>query len=461
MRSPNLLYIFADQWRASAVGYAGNTVVRTPNIDRFSAEAVSVPNALSTCPCCSPYRASLLTGRFPLSHGVFVNDVQLDPSLPSIGTTFRDAGFTTAYIGKWHVHAGGRSTRVPSEHRMGFEYWKAMECSHSYLNSQYFANQEIMPRTWRGYDAFAQTEDLIEYIETVRTEDRPFAALLSWGPPHAPPPYEAHSDYDQYPSEFADSYDPCELHLRPNVPEREKRTARRLLAGYYTHCSALDTAFGRILDYLRRTKLLESTIVVFTSDHGDLLGSHGLYKKQTPFAEAIDVPFLIHIPGVDAAVRPDVLLEPEDMLPTLASLAGIEAPESCEGRDLSDPLRYGTPGVCGDSVIACYVPNGQWRMGRDGGTNGFTGREYRGLRTLRYTYVRDRSAPWLLFDNQDDPYQRRNLIADPAHAAVCDALEAQLQARLAERADRFETARGLLDRFGYDYDEDLTVPFEA
>lgn len=459
MKRPNLLFVFGDQWRASAFGYAGNSDVRTPNIDRFAALAVNVPQAVSSCPTCSPYRASLLTGQTPLTHGVFTNDAPVDPSTPSFGTAFRDAGYHTAYIGKWHIHGNGRGAYIPPEHRLGFEHWKVLECTHEYYNSQYYAGDDPTPRTWDGYDAYAQTDALIEFLRHERRGDRPFAAFLSWGPPHAPPPYEHHSPYDQFPPEFADAYPPEKLRVPANVPEENRDVARELLSGYYAHCSALDVAFGKLIDCLEDLNLASDTIVVFTSDHGDMLGSQGLYKKQSPFAESVDIPLLFRIPGLAPGVRSGLMIEPEDMMPTLLSLCDVPVPDSVEGIDCSAALRGEVETIRPAAMLSLYVPNGQWRKGMDGGPHGYTGREYRGLKTDRFSYVRDRSGPWLLFDNRSDPLQLNNLVDDDDYAGVRRQLDDELFRRLEERSDAFEEGVDYIARWGYEVDEYNAVKF--
>ena len=136
-KRPNVLILLTDQWRAQALGYAGDPNVQTPNLDRLASESVDFVNACSGMPVCCPYRASLLTGRRPLTHGVFMNDVQLPPKEISIAEVLRSEGYTTGFIGKWHLDGRGRSNFTPPERRQGFEYWKALECSHNYNNSLY------------------------------------------------------------------------------------------------------------------------------------------------------------------------------------------------------------------------------------------------------------------------------------------------------------------------------------
>ena len=124
MKKPNIVFVFGDQWRAQATGYAGNPTVKTPHLDQLAEDSINLTQAVSGYPVCSPARASLLTGQFPLTHGVFVNDVHLDNSAVSIAQAFRQGGYQTSYIGKWHVDGYGRSNYIPPERRQEFEYWK-------------------------------------------------------------------------------------------------------------------------------------------------------------------------------------------------------------------------------------------------------------------------------------------------------------------------------------------------
>ena len=462
----NLVYIFADQWRAQAFGFAGDPNVRTPNLDRFASESVRVENAISTCPVCAPYRGSMITGRLPLRNGVFSNDIRLKPDNPAIGREFRNAGYRTAYVGKWHLHAGGRSGHIPVDHRMGFEYWKVLECTHDYLDSRYYDQDETVLSTWPGYDADAQTDDVISFLQDAAAGNEPFALFLSWGPPHAPPPYERASLYDQYPPDLADTYDPAGLLLRANVPESEESDARRVLAGYYTHCTALDRAFGRLYHNLEAQGLLANTVVVFTSDHGDMLGSQGLYKKQSPFEESVRVPFLIRIPDVPARQDTRLFVEPEDILPTMLAVSGAwpvdrePPPElALDGRNLASALRGEGPAPTESVVLALYIANGQWREGLDGGPFGYHGREYRGIRTLRYTYVRERSGPWLLFDNVEDPFQLENVVSRTEYAELQASLEETLMKELSRRSDRFQRGIEYVNRSDLDVDKYNSVRF--
>src|SRR5689334_6232802 len=152
-RSPNVVVVVADQWRAQAFGYAGDPNVKTPNFDRFERESVDFTHAVSGMPVCSPFRASLLTGQRATTHGIFLNDAHLSDTAITLAKVLRDAGYDTGIIGKWHLNGLGRLSYIPKENRQGFDYWKVMECTHDYNHSLYFADDDRTAREWEGYDA--------------------------------------------------------------------------------------------------------------------------------------------------------------------------------------------------------------------------------------------------------------------------------------------------------------------
>jgi len=445
-RPPNVVVVLADQWRAEAFGYAGNPDIRTPNLDRLQREGVQFINAVSGMPVCCPMRASLLTGQRPLTHGVFLNDVPLNAEATTIAEVLAAAGYDTAYIGKWHVDAHGRSSFIPRERRQGFDYWKVLECTHDYNHSAYYADgpEKLY---WEGYDAIAQTKDAQQYLRDHAQSPKPFILVLAWGPPHDP--------YFTAPEKYRALYDADKLTTRPNVPEEGRANARKTLAGYYAHCTALDDCFGELRRTLRETGLEENTLLVFTSDHGDMLGSQGAYKKQRPWDEAIRVPLLVRWPkGLGAKARQlDAPINSEDLMPTLLGLCGVPIPGTVEGLDYSRYLRGGRDPGDGATVIQCVSPFGEW-VRRNGG------KEYRGVRTTRYTYVRDLNGPWLLYDNQTDPYQTNNLANQPKQARLQAKLDAVLARKLKERHDEFLPGEAYIKQWGYKVDANGTVPYE-
>ncbi len=436
-RSPNVVIVVADQWRAQAFGYAGDPNVKTPNFDRFERESIDFTHAVSGMPVCSPFRASLLTGQRATTHGIFLNDAQLDPKAITLAKVLRNAGYDTAMIGKWHLNGLGRLTYIPKDNRQGFDYWKVMECTHDYNHSLYYADDDRTQKLWDGYDAFAQTKDAQAYITEHAKSDRPFVLCLWWGPPHNP--------YNTAPPEYKAMYDPATMQLRPNVPKAMEMQARKDLAGYYAHCSALDHAFGDLWQSLHDSGVEDDTVVIFASDHGDMLHSNGFVRKQKPWDESIRIPMLCHYPkafGSDGK-KLDVPISSEDILPTLLGLCGVSIPKTVEGLDYSGHMKGGeNPNPDNAALIECVAPFGEW-------TRAMGGKEMRGVRTIRYTYVRDLKGPWLLYDNESDPYQMKNRIDDPAMADARKQLDEILQKKLAAAKDEFKPAAYYLEKFGY------------
>jgi arylsulfatase A-like enzyme len=442
---PNILLVLADQWRAQAFGFAGDPNVRTPHLDSLQRESIRFVNAFSGMPVCCPYRASLLTGQRPLTHGVFLNDVPLPSNAVSIAKVLSAAGYDTGYIGKWHLDGHGRSSFIPRERRQGFAYWKVLECTHDYTNSFYYADEPVRVK-WEGYDAAAQTRDAQQYLRDHAQGPKPFCLFLAWGPPHDP--------YQTAPASDRELYAPEKIQLRQNVAESLRDSARRMLAGYYAHCTALDDCLGGLLATLRETGLERNTLLVFTSDHGDLLGSQGGHNKQQPYDECIRVPLLMRWPAV-LGTKPRRLQVPfgaEDMMPTLLGLCGLPIPGTVEGLNLSIRIQGEVDPPEGAVLLSCVAPFGQWtrRMG---------GREYRGLRTDRYTYVRDLQGPWLLFDNRKDPYQLDNLANRSMYAKRQEQLEASLREKLRDAHDEFLPGEQYIRRWGYRVDATGTVPY--
>lgn len=436
---PNILYLFSDQWRASDHGYAGNREVITPHIDALAAQSSNFTHAVSGIPVCCPHRASLLTGKRPLSHGLYLNDLSLSPNHRSIAHCLDDEGYHTGYIGKWHIDGQGRQAFTPPERRQGFQFWRALECPHNYNQSVYYSDSPAK-KIWQGYDAIAQTREAEGFlrVHSKKQGGDPFALFLSWGPPHAP--------YHTAPDKYKNLYAQNKLTLRENVPAKDRETALRDYRGYYAHMTALDDCLGDLMRTLEETGLAGNTIVVYTSDHGDMLYSHGFQKKQQPWDESLRVPFLIRWPArlKNEARQISMPIDTPDIMPTLLGLAGgIKIPDEVEGRDLSNViLGKEKPDNDYAALITCPQPFGQW-------SRSVGGREYRGLRTTRHTYCRDLGGPWLLYDNEADPFQKNNLVGQADHAKLQKTLDERLDHLLRESHDKFLPGSELVRRSGY------------
>jgi arylsulfatase A-like enzyme len=444
-RKPNILFILPDQWRAQAFGFAGDSNAKTPNLDRLQKESIWFVNAVAAVPVCCPTRASIMTGQRALTHGVFLNDAPLSTNATTLSGVLRAAGYATGYIGKWHLDGSRRSAFIPPERHYGFDYWKVLECTHDYNHSFYYGDNPEKLK-WDGYDAIAQTRDAQEFLRTHKNAEKPFLLFLAWGPPHDP--------YQTAPTRYREMFKPDSIKLRPNVPTKAESQTRKDLAGYYAHCAALDDCVGQLLATLRETGLDRNTIVLFTSDHGDMLGSHGMRAKQKPFDESIRVPFLLRLPESigSRTGKLDSPINSEDIMPTLLGLCQVPIPKTVEGIDYSGYICGKKSPSDGAALIACIAPFGEWARAQGG-------REFRGIRTTRYTYVRDLKGPWLLFDNQTDPFQLENLIGVP-HAAKHQAkLDEMLQRKLRAANDSFLPAADYIKQWYYSVDSTGTIPY--
>jgi arylsulfatase A-like enzyme len=435
MKRPNILFVFADQLRYTALGSSGNPVVRTPHLDRLASEGVVFEQAFSNCPICSPFRGTLLTGKYPHKNGVVDNEYRLFPGQDTLPRVLGQAGYRTGFVGKWHLGYGPYT----EDKRHGFDYLAANNCIHDYYKVRYHEN-ERGPITVDGWAPDDETSLGIRFMQdhVRRGDDSPFMLMLGWGPPHWP--------YKQYPDEY-NVYDPAAVDLPKNVPVQMADFARREIAHYYGNVTGLDAQMGRLLESLDRLGVAEDTIVCFTSDHGDHLSSHGYGKpmdqwmhhsmrasKATPYDESIHIPFLVRWPAaIEPGRRTSALFSAIDMMPTLLGLCGVESPAGVQGSFLSHELTGGE-GTARDSVYLQILGPG-WP--HRGPWVGF----WRGVRTDRWLYARwhaDEREP-LLIDLTEDRWEMRNLAGQPDHAATQRQMEARLRQWIAETDDPFDS----------------------
>lgn len=445
-KHPNVVYVIVDQLRAESTGFNGNKEVSTPNIDKIAKQSINIKNAVSGMSVCTPYRAQLMSGMYPTSTGVFMNDVMLDTTLTTLGKVYRNHGYDTGFIGKWHIDGHGRDNFIPESRHQGFDYWKTLECTHNYNNSHYYVGNSPIKKTWEGYDALAQSNDAANYIKTHAKQEKPFLLFVSLGPPHDP--------YQSAPEKYKALYRNKSISLNPNVPEKIRKQIDSDIRGYYSHISAIDAGIGEVWNALKEAGIEDQTIFIFTADHGDLMGAHGQTKKQQPYNESIKVPFLISYPALLGAKEKtdDVLLNSPDIMPTLLSLSNLPIPKTVEGKDLSRILTGDKKDHTKATLISCVQPFGNWNRA-------VGGKEYRGVYTKNFTYVRDLSGPWLLFENKKDPYQQQNLVGNPLYATQQKRLERQLKKLLKQNHDEFKPGSYYIKKWNYTVDSTGTVPY--
>ncbi|HSH19384.1 MAG TPA: sulfatase, partial [Draconibacterium sp.] len=418
---------------------AGDPNVKTPNLDKFADEAVNFANAVSVLPVCTPHRASLLTGRYPTTTGMFLNDIYLPDKELCMAEIFKAKGYNTAYLGKWHLDGHGRTNNVESARRQGFDYWKALECSHDYNNMPYYENDNPEMKHWDGYSPYALAANANQYMTKHAKDDNPFLLFISIATPHFP--------HGSAPLEYKEMYPKEKLILQPNVPEEWEEKTREELQGYYGHCTATDKAIGSVLDKMKELNLMENTIVVFTSDHGEMMGSHGMrpFMKQLAWDESIKVPFLISYPSIaeNKGAVVNAPINTPDILPSLLGLASIEIPEAVEGEDLSDLIKSPDPDIDRAALVMNPCPF----------TSEYKYPEYRAIRTKQYTYARTPHGASKLFDNLKDPYQMNNLLGQDEFAKLQQDLDAKLNVALKKIGDDFQSRDFYLQKWNVKLDE--------
>jgi len=423
---PNVIWVFGDQHRAQALGCAGDPNVKTPNIDRLASEGLSL-SGVAGCPLCSPYRGSLLSGRYP-HRAVPGHEHPLPDGMPTIAEPFNGAGYHTAYFGKWHVSGHherdgrGALAHVPRELRGGFRQWLGYENNNSqwdcFVHGHDASGNEIEHERLPEYETDALTDLMLDFLEDRADDQQPFFAVLSVQPPHDP--YVS-------PEQWQGEHTPGRVVLRPNVPDipRVTEQARRELAGYYGMIENLDDNLGRIRDALWSLDLIEDTHIIFFSDHGDMHGSHGQFRKTNPYEESIRVPCILG--GTNPRYgghtgRRDALVNHVDLGPTSLGLCGIAVPEWMAGTDYSG-LRLKDrpqPDVPDSAYLQLVTPT------RHGNS---IDRPWRGVVTTDgWKYACLEHQPWLMFNLNEDPYEQCNL----AHNTAFGRKRAELHDRLAQ-----------------------------
>ncbi|MFP4106993.1 MAG: sulfatase [Phycisphaerae bacterium] len=441
-RRPNVIWIFGDQHRAQAQGHMGCPNVHTPEIDRLAAEGVNFTRAVAGNPWCTPFRACLLTSRYP-QHSCYRTPQKLDPQIPTIAQPFSEAGYETAYFGKWHLDGWpeneGRSAFhiIPPERRGGFDTWIGYENNNAqfdcYVHGHDAGGEEIKLYKLPGYETDALTDLLIDFLDTRGPgddADKPFFAVLSVQPPHDP--YVA-------PADDMGRHTPADIKLRPNVPDvgDVRQRARRDLAGYYAMVENLDTNLGRVRKALAANGLDEDTHIIFFSDHGDCHGSHGYFRKSSPWEESIRIPMILgggksHY--TERLGRPGSVMNHVDIAPTTLGLCGIDLPDWMSGFDYSGYRRHGVDTPLPDEPDSAFLQHLVRKYHKDG-----IDRAWRGVVTRDgWKYVCLEGQPLMMFNLNEDPYETCNLAFNHRYKAERKRLQDRLAQWIADTGDEFE-----------------------
>jgi choline-sulfatase len=445
---PNVVVCMCDQLRAFEVGCYGNTVIRTPHIDRLAHEGVRFENAVSNNPVCMPARSCLLSGQYSRTcMGSLGNDYQRDtqgqaylPEYPveervqlpdtTLPELLRACGYESALIGKWHVK--------PTPLLVGFDRAVFPRVHHRYTGQTFVENSGV-GEVGGGYSVDYEANRVASYLQA--PHDRPFFLFYSISPPHMP--------LSDAPDRYLHLYSPDEVPLRPNVfvdgqmaydenwfkvylwdflyyQEHLPHTSRlpdgfdlrHLTALYYGLTTWVDDTLGRLMAALSANHLDENTIVVFLSDHGDNLGSHHTFNKDSLMDESIRIPLIFHAPKrLSPRVVNTQVAQIVDVMPTLLSLCGADVPNAVQGRNLL-PVLTGAQRLVGDGHA--YVETSQGHIG---------------VRTTTHLYglrlgadMQPTDSANVFYDLRADPYQLNNLAGTPAQQETAARLRTSLLA---------------------------------
>jgi arylsulfatase A-like enzyme len=427
---PNVLIVFPDQLRQQALSVYGETNIQTPCFDRICQQGAAFTHAVTPSPVCTPARAALWTGLYPYATGTSENGAALPEHVPSIAHSLRDLGYTANYIGKWHLAGDYLGGWVRPHLRAGFvDYFAGRNMGHDYLSSQYWTDEHpegLRPDPVDTWEPIYETQLAIDFLESKRKEG-PWLLALSWSPPH--PNGNWPVDWrNATPESLMERVDLEGLRFRDNVPQwikepskgqlgyRDPYGARIFLQGYYASILGLDDQMARLEEALRAFGSEQDTLVVFTSDHGEMAGSHGRYKKGNWYEESVRVPLSFRWPGT---IPPRELSTPSsllDIFPTVLGLVDGVPEVTGHGRDLSALVRD-------DQPLDESVWTGSYIARKEEGPN-----QRRALRTRTWKLGDALYYPELnvLFNLEEDPMEQNNLYFNPDYAEIREALELEL-----------------------------------
>ena len=412
---PNILFVLVDQLGARWLPIHGHSLTKTPRLDRFAGESTVFERAITTSPICTPYRGCLLSGRYPAQTGIRRNGQAYPADLPSLADHLKAAGYATHYIGKWHLSGAPQRNRwVPPGKRAGFRHFIGWESHHvDHHAGLIWRDDPDEPIEMRGHETDSLTDIALEELRLAAAKPDPFFMLLSYQAPHPP---------CSPPPEFQDLYRERDLLAEPNADASaifdaphwnatcDAATFRQLYFGEISH---FDAAFGRLTRALDELSLRQNTLVVFTSDHGEMAGAHGIFGKGVMLEESLRVPLIARAPGQTVGSRTSQLASTVDLLPTLLDYAGVDAPDSAEGVSLRGQIEGGAADDDRIAISECHdfcATTQSWKLMTRGRTR----------------------APRALYDIAGDPYELENRLRDPA----CADIKVELQAALSDWHER-------------------------
>lgn len=468
-RQPNIVVFCTDHQRADYLSCAGNDLIKTPNLDRLAASGTRFENLYVQSTVCMPSRASIITGTYPCRHGVVDNGYDLPRTYKTFADVLGENGYHTMAVGRTHFICTQPRPEYPKSGFYGFDeclhaqvycadtdpdndYLKWVQSEHpEYYERIAFANRKLEKEVMGAHTDVPQELSMTSWVveqslnligkHTTAKPEQPFLLWAGTWDPHspfrAPEPWGSMYDPEAIPDikhikEELEAYPESmkyhllkSWHLNPDAPLTE--ILKNTIAMFMGMISHIDDQLGKLLDYLNENKLLDNTVIMFTSDHGDMLGEHGFIGKRIFFYDgALNVPGIIAGPGVAKGKVSSALVESVDIMPTLLDLAGVEKPQSVQGKSWL-PLFNGQEDKIHDDVYTEFQYH-QNKVGEPANIN-YNETVY-SIYDGRYRIVcfKDREYGQL-FDFYKDPQNHNNLWDVPKYENV----KHQMQTKLLER----------------------------
>ncbi len=428
--TPNIVFLFSDQQRWDTCGCYGQRLNVTPNLDRMAREGVRFEHAFTCQPVCGPARACLQTGKYATEVGCHTNHRLLPTDEPTLARMLSEAGYDTAYIGKWHLASFGprggandfRMRPVPPERRGGYDYWLAADTlestSHSYDGYMFDAEGRRRDFPEGRFRADVLTDWSIEYLDTRRDSAKPFFLFLSWIEPHHQNDHRHFEGPRGSRERFADFDPPKDLVDLEGDWQAE-------YPDYLGCCRSLDENVGRLFDRLEALGMADNTLVIYTSDHGSHFRTRNSEYKRSCHDGCIRIPLIARGPGFKGGATPSNLVSLIDLPPTVLTAAGAPPPAAMRGR----PLQALVEDETASWPDAVFLQISESQCGR-------------AIRTRRWKYsVRapggeghvpssDVYVEDCLYDLVADPHEQINLVSDPGLAEVRRELAQTLKRRM-------------------------------
>jgi arylsulfatase A-like enzyme len=427
---PNIIFILMDDLRWDALGYTGHPFSKTPNIDRIAKEGALFKNFFVSIPLCSPSRGSFLTGQYPHTHGVINNGDHsaLSHKLVTFPRLLQEAGYQTAFIGKWHMG-------VDDSPRPGFDHWISFKGQGVYNDPTLNVDGKVSKHS--GYITDILNGYAVEFIKS--EHKKPFLLYLPHKAVHGPfTPAERHKNLyantviepvkslndplDGKPAatrEVEDQKAPGKKGKQPKQPGNERRMPENLVRNQLRALAAVDEGVGDLFKALEEAGQLDNTIIIFSSDNGFFWGEHGLSDKRWAYDESIRDPLLMRFPKL---IKPgtafDQFVLNIDIAPTLLELAGASVPKTIQGRSLL-PLLRDPATLWRNSFLTEYFQEKAYPRTPT----------WQAVRTDRWKYINysDLKGMDEIYDLKADPYEMKNLINDPGSQSTLRIMQAELE----------------------------------